>query len=1174
MQLTTIPSQPFRGLESFRYIDRDIFAGRKSEIEKLLNLVLLYRGILVYGTSGIGKSSLIASGLVKELIDHNFCPNIVRLTPSRNNTFVVQRIRISEDQKEEFLPSTFDEFIEEASDRRISLSLDEFEGKLNSLRISAPTKAKAEEFLFEDETPKLQVPVIIFDQFEELITFFEESSSSTDNKSKNQTSGTVKYLSLKQKLKLQEKIIELIRQFYYNYDLPVKLIFIFREDYLAKFSKLFKHVPDLNDHFLRIKPLQVSVLEEIVRRPFSIDPEKTHFKYPFDDTLVLKLTEKFNERYTDGNLMLSEVQIVCAQLYNINSNEERLNKLNAPDGLSKIIEEFQLALINKLKEEEKNLAIDVLSLLVLNDKVRNVLHKNAITNALTETYSEALVDKVLKELEEKFKLVKKESRKDGVYYEIVSESIIPFINQKKIEKERDVEYKKRRIKKRNRALFAMACVGILAAFFLSAYIRKHKERTKKEIADIEKNWYERIPSDNIRDNILELLADHEKGSDRYLRYRTSFTMIADVFDYVKDQHYNDALAAAYFSFSVDSNNVTYSVFEQIRNNTFMPAYIKDYKEKSTNTLYPLERQIRKVIPAKGGDYFIVFSDQSLRFCTVKNNYLHKDLSPFSNSENYWLNFLYSNDVVNISPVFNHLNSLRYVVYNKTQIFVFNPWTKNIESGIASNYSNNNIARIIPFSGNKIKVFLRNGDYEIYNLVGDQFMSSVKGRYLAGKLLNYQDIVVFSNNSFYKISNSFDFNEKSAIYDVNNGESTVSGYNVLDINKNNIQLIQQGTQLKVRSKNNMVAKDLKGDLPAELAIKDNVVITSDHDNAFITYFKLDTAGNVSVEKIDSIPDLPRSFSPCLSPNSSFAVFKKKDEGSFLIYNLAKKEKRYLFVPPSEKQGYDANLNSYRICFLNDTSLIVYSGTNTYVYNIFSLRPVKLTDYKNSHKITLLAEILNSGFYFRHQKEILKIAFDSHDTLIIKNLINSSFDKGDYLSVINYARQLCNMVSSKDNKLFAYKIISRSYENLRRNLGYDVSSASKQLFYAKQVFDYKRKIDSISSDSSTRKDLSLARGSLSWYLILNKNFKEALNQAQIALQGKYTGTDWIHTNLAISYYLNDKKEEAYAIYKNWKNRKFDNQDSARTLFINDINSLEQNYKIKIPDKDYIFKLINTK
>jgi hypothetical protein len=59
-----VPTVPYRGIQPFRYFDHAIFLAREDEIEELVDLVAIYRGVLLYGASGDGKSSLINAGLL------------------------------------------------------------------------------------------------------------------------------------------------------------------------------------------------------------------------------------------------------------------------------------------------------------------------------------------------------------------------------------------------------------------------------------------------------------------------------------------------------------------------------------------------------------------------------------------------------------------------------------------------------------------------------------------------------------------------------------------------------------------------------------------------------------------------------------------------------------------------------------------------------------------------------------------------------------------------------------------------------------------------------------------------------------------------------------------------------------------------------------------------------
>ena len=59
-----MPAVPYRGIQSFRYVDHAIFFAREEETRRLASLVAVYRGVMLYGDSGNGKSSLINAGLL------------------------------------------------------------------------------------------------------------------------------------------------------------------------------------------------------------------------------------------------------------------------------------------------------------------------------------------------------------------------------------------------------------------------------------------------------------------------------------------------------------------------------------------------------------------------------------------------------------------------------------------------------------------------------------------------------------------------------------------------------------------------------------------------------------------------------------------------------------------------------------------------------------------------------------------------------------------------------------------------------------------------------------------------------------------------------------------------------------------------------------------------------
>jgi serine phosphatase RsbU (regulator of sigma subunit) len=73
---------PWPGLLSFTERDREFFFGRDDEVEELLGLITNYRLSVLYGASGLGKSSLLNAGLFPRLRARNYLPVRVRLEVS------------------------------------------------------------------------------------------------------------------------------------------------------------------------------------------------------------------------------------------------------------------------------------------------------------------------------------------------------------------------------------------------------------------------------------------------------------------------------------------------------------------------------------------------------------------------------------------------------------------------------------------------------------------------------------------------------------------------------------------------------------------------------------------------------------------------------------------------------------------------------------------------------------------------------------------------------------------------------------------------------------------------------------------------------------------------------------------------------------------------------------
>src|SRR5271165_578068 len=89
---TVNADNPWPGLLAFRETDQGYFQGRQAETEELLRLVLRERLTVLFGLSGLGKSSLLQAGLFPKLRQENVFPVYIRLDFSSGQPNLVAQV--------------------------------------------------------------------------------------------------------------------------------------------------------------------------------------------------------------------------------------------------------------------------------------------------------------------------------------------------------------------------------------------------------------------------------------------------------------------------------------------------------------------------------------------------------------------------------------------------------------------------------------------------------------------------------------------------------------------------------------------------------------------------------------------------------------------------------------------------------------------------------------------------------------------------------------------------------------------------------------------------------------------------------------------------------------------------------------------------------------------------
>lgn len=231
---TGLSSQnPWPGLRAFTENDREFFFGRERETAELLTIVKRNAVVVLYGQSGLGKTSLLQAGLFPELKQLDFLPLRLRLDHSDEAAPLAEQIKLaltSELQRAEINapPPDPHETLWEYFHRRDV----DFWGPRN----------------------RLLTPVIVLDQFEEVFTLGQRNEAASARVA--QFAADLESLIEHRPPEAVRERLEMQPEDALKYDFQrqsVKFVLSLREDFLAQLDPLRARMPSLLAHRFRLE---------------------------------------------------------------------------------------------------------------------------------------------------------------------------------------------------------------------------------------------------------------------------------------------------------------------------------------------------------------------------------------------------------------------------------------------------------------------------------------------------------------------------------------------------------------------------------------------------------------------------------------------------------------------------------------------------------------------------------------------------------------------------------------------------------------------------------------------------------------------------------------------------------------------------------------------------------
>ena len=145
------PQQPWLGLDSFSEGTRKFFHGRDEEVAELARRVLRKPLTVLFGQSGLGKTSILRAGLVPRLRPEGFCPVYLRVDYGTGSPPPAEQLK-------------------QAVVRETSAA-----GRWTQTGVAVPGESLWEflhhrDDVLRDAEGRVLTPLLIFDQFEEIFT--------------------------------------------------------------------------------------------------------------------------------------------------------------------------------------------------------------------------------------------------------------------------------------------------------------------------------------------------------------------------------------------------------------------------------------------------------------------------------------------------------------------------------------------------------------------------------------------------------------------------------------------------------------------------------------------------------------------------------------------------------------------------------------------------------------------------------------------------------------------------------------------------------------------------------------------------------------------------------------------------------------------------------------------
>jgi hypothetical protein len=506
----------YPGTRPFSVNDRNLFFGRNEDIVNLSNLISLENIVVLYGKSGLGKTSLLNAGVIPYLKESG-----------SYETFAIR-----------FGAYTPDNSITPINIFKSSIQNNENENNFIYNKLMPKNQISQHQLWYTFKEFQLSKPenscfIIIFDQFEELFTypdnqveqFKKELSELLNVKLPQQLRNILKDILLVNKEYLTKEETSLLYK-----SINLKIVFSIRSDRMSFLNRMTDYLPSILKKCFELQPLTNEKALLAITEPAK-KQDKNFISQPFDyDKTVLNEIIDFLSKKGQQKIETFLLQIVCQYTENIVIKGGIASVGNRDLGdLQDISKNFYDNILSELPANEIEQARLLLEdgLILEEEERRLSLYEGQIIKqyAINKSLLQILVDKHLLRSEPHYS--------GGFVYEICHDTLVaPILKAKlnrkakvaaEIEKQKQLETlrianekaekeRSERIKERKRQRTISLIIGIAA--IISVTLAIFAVIKMKQAQDLTKRLY-----------LKEAIAHFE--AERFLLARQKYIYLRD-----------------------------------------------------------------------------------------------------------------------------------------------------------------------------------------------------------------------------------------------------------------------------------------------------------------------------------------------------------------------------------------------------------------------------------------------------------------------------------------------------------------------------------------------------------------------------------------------------------------------------------------------------------------------